>query len=100
MLKTLWKKSFLFRRKNNETKQNIELVLSRYGIRPKRYRYTDLKRITRFFSEKLGEGGYGMVFKGELTDGRLVAVKLLHNSRGDGEEFVNEVVVRFDLKLN
>jgi hypothetical protein len=29
-----------------------------------------------------------------------VAVKLLHNSRGDGEEFVNEVVVRFDLKLN
>ncbi|RCV24532.1 hypothetical protein SETIT_5G092500v2 [Setaria italica] len=92
VLKPLWKKLFLFRRKNRETKENIELILSRYGITPKRYRYTDLKRITRSFSEKLGEGGYGMVFKGALKDGRLVAVKLLHNSRGDGEEFVNEVV--------
>lgn len=91
VLKPLWKKSFLVQRKSCETKENIELILSRYGIRPKRYRYTDLKRITSSFSEKLG-GGYGMVFKGVLTDGRLVAVKLLHNSRGDGEEFVNEVV--------
>ncbi|CAO2180805.1 unnamed protein product [Urochloa humidicola] len=92
VLKPLWKKSFLFRGKNRETRENIELTLSRYGIRPKRYRYTDLRRITRSFSEKLGGGGYGMVFKGALRDGRLVAVKLLHNSRGDGEEFVNEVV--------
>lgn len=92
VLKPLWKKSFLFQRKNREAEANIELVLSRYGIRPKRYRYTELKRITRSFSENLGEGGYGMVFKGELSDGRLVAVKLLHNSRSDGEEFVNEVV--------
>ncbi|CAO2198858.1 unnamed protein product [Urochloa humidicola] len=92
VLKPLWKKPFLFRGKNRETKENIEFILSRYGIRPKRYRYTDLKRITRSFSEKLGEGGYGMVFKGALRDGRLVAVKLLRNSRGDGEEFVNEVV--------
>ncbi|WVZ72141.1 hypothetical protein U9M48_020650 [Paspalum notatum var. saurae] len=92
VLKPLWKKSFLFQRKNRETKENIELILSRYGIRPKRYKYAELKRITRSFSEKLGEGGYGMVFKGALKDGRLVAVKLLHNSRGDGEEFVNEVV--------
>jgi len=92
MLKPLWKKSFLFQRKNREAEANIELMLSRYGIRPKRYRYTELKRITRSFSEKLGEGGYGMVFKDNLSDGRLVAVKLLHNSRSDGEELVNEVV--------
>ena len=92
VLKPLWTKLSLVQRKNCETKANIELILSRYGIRPKRYRYADLKRITRSFSEKLGEGGYGMVFKGELKDGRPVAVKLLHNSRGDGEEFVNEVV--------
>ncbi|XP_002457414.2 rust resistance kinase Lr10 [Sorghum bicolor] len=92
VLKPLWKKSFLFQRKNHEAEANIELILSRYGIRPKRYRYSELKRITRSFSENLGEGGYGMVFKGELSDGCLVAVKLLHNSRSDGEEFVNEVV--------
>ncbi|PUZ57917.1 hypothetical protein GQ55_5G467900 [Panicum hallii var. hallii] len=92
VLKPLWIKSSLVQRKDCETKENIELILSRYGIRPKRYRYTDLKRITRSFSEKLGEGGYGMVFKGELRDGHPVAVKLLHNLRGDGEEFANEVV--------
>jgi serine/threonine protein kinase len=33
-----------------------------------------------------------MVFEGKLDDGRLVAVKLLHGSKGDGEEFVNEVM--------
>ncbi|KAL6626689.1 hypothetical protein ACP70R_030415 [Stipagrostis hirtigluma subsp. patula] len=92
VLKLLWKKSSTLQRNNRETKENIELILSRYGIRPKRYKYTELKRITRSFSEKLGEGGYGMVFKGTLRDGRLVAIKLLHNSRGDGEEFINEVV--------
>ncbi|KAL6847858.1 hypothetical protein ACP4OV_021986 [Aristida adscensionis] len=102
VLKRLWHKSFIYQRKNCATKENIELVLlSRYGIRPKIYKYTELKKITRSFSEKqitrsfsekLGEGGYGMVFKGTLRDGRLVAVKLLHNSRGDGEEFISEVV--------
>ena len=92
VLKPLWTKLSLVQRENCEIKENIELILSKYGIRPKRYRYTDLKRITRSFSEKLGEGGYGMVFKGELRDGRPVAVKLLHNSRGDGEEFANEVL--------
>uniref|UniRef100_A0A0D9UWI6 Protein kinase domain-containing protein n=1 Tax=Leersia perrieri TaxID=77586 RepID=A0A0D9UWI6_9ORYZ len=40
--------------------------------------------------EKLGEGGYGMVFKGSLLDGRMVAVKLLKGSKGNGEEFLNE----------
>ncbi|URD94845.1 STYKc [Musa troglodytarum] len=45
--------------------------------------------MTKSFRNKLGQGGYGLVFKGTLRD--LVAVKLLSESRGNGEEFINEV---------
>ncbi|KAK7275278.1 hypothetical protein RIF29_16389 [Crotalaria pallida] len=47
--------------------------------------------MTNSFAEKLGQGGYGGVFKGKLHDERLVAVKLLNKSKGNGEEFMNEV---------
>lgn len=47
--------------------------------------------MTNSFHHKLGEGGFGSVFKGNFTDGHTVAVKLLNNTRGDGEEFLNEV---------
>ncbi|XP_043710079.1 LEAF RUST 10 DISEASE-RESISTANCE LOCUS RECEPTOR-LIKE PROTEIN KINASE-like 2.4 [Telopea speciosissima] len=47
--------------------------------------------MTNSFKEKLGQGGYGGVFKGKLPDGRLVAVKVLNGSIGNGEEFINEV---------
>ncbi|XP_059669378.1 rust resistance kinase Lr10-like [Cornus florida] len=47
--------------------------------------------ITNQFEEKLGQGGYGTVFKGKLSNEILVAVKLLDNSTGKGEDFINEV---------
>lgn len=34
---------------------------------------------------------HGTVYKGKLPDGPLVAVKILNESTGDGEEFINEV---------
>ncbi|RWR72233.1 LEAF RUST 10 DISEASE-RESISTANCE LOCUS RECEPTOR-LIKE PROTEIN KINASE-like protein 2.1 [Cinnamomum micranthum f. kanehirae] len=72
--------------------KNVEAFLQSYGsLVPKRYRYLELKKITNSFKDKLGEGGYGGVFKGKLKDGRLVAVKVLNNSKGNGEEFINEV---------
>ncbi|XP_042504801.1 LEAF RUST 10 DISEASE-RESISTANCE LOCUS RECEPTOR-LIKE PROTEIN KINASE-like 2.4 [Macadamia integrifolia] len=72
--------------------QNVEAVLRNYGSpTPKRYSYSDIKKMTNSFTEKLGQGGYGGVFKGKLPDGRLVAVKVLNASKGNGEEFMNEV---------
>ena len=38
-----------------------------------------------------GEGGYGIVYKGKLSDEIFVAVKILNHSQGNGEEFINEV---------
>ncbi|KAI9387093.1 hypothetical protein POPTR_010G121350v4 [Populus trichocarpa] len=72
--------------------QSMEAFLRNYGtLAPKRYSYSELKKMTKNFKEKLGQGGYGSVFKGNLLDGRLVAVKVLKKSKSNGEEFVNEV---------
>ncbi|CAM0149399.1 unnamed protein product [Urochloa decumbens] len=76
---------------NNE--RNIEALISSNGsLAPKRYKYSEATKITSLMNNKLGEGGYGAVFKGRLHDGRLVAVKFLHDSKAKGEEFVNEVM--------
>ncbi|XP_018677517.2 rust resistance kinase Lr10 isoform X2 [Musa acuminata AAA Group] len=52
---------------------------------------TRVKRMTKRFKDKLGQGGYGSVYKGELPNGIPVAVKMLEKSKGEGEEFINEV---------
>ncbi|XP_075495012.1 LEAF RUST 10 DISEASE-RESISTANCE LOCUS RECEPTOR-LIKE PROTEIN KINASE-like 2.3 isoform X2 [Primulina tabacum] len=70
----------------------VELFLKNHGdLAPKRYKYSQLKKITNSFAENLGKGGFGSVYKGKLEDGRLVAVKILSGSKGNGEDFINEV---------
>lgn len=59
---------------------------------PNRYSYTDIIALTSNFSDKLGQGGFGFVFKGRLSWNRLIAIKMLANSKNNtGEEFINEV---------
>ncbi|KAL6627550.1 hypothetical protein ACP70R_031276 [Stipagrostis hirtigluma subsp. patula] len=59
---------------------------------PTRYAYTDIIAITSHFREKLGQGGYGSVYKGVLLPGDVhVAVKMLGSSNCNGEDFINEV---------
>ncbi|CAO2174537.1 unnamed protein product [Urochloa humidicola] len=82
-----------FNGKYRHNESNIEEILKGCdSLVPKRYKYSELKKITGSFKDKLGEGAYGSVFKGNLEDGRKVAVKLLKGSKGNGEEFLNEVV--------
>ncbi|KAH0668644.1 hypothetical protein KY289_023137 [Solanum tuberosum] len=75
-----------------EDHQNIEAFLKNYGsYAPKRYNYSEVKRMTSCFKNKLGQGGYGSVYKGTLQNGSHVAVKVLNGLKGNGEEFINEV---------
>ncbi|KAF3438586.1 hypothetical protein FNV43_RR21349 [Rhamnella rubrinervis] len=70
----------------------VESFIRGFGLlQLKRYRFSDIKKMTLSFQEKLGQGGYGGVYKGKLLDGRLVAVKVLNTIKGNGEEFINEV---------
>ncbi|TVU22032.1 hypothetical protein EJB05_31708, partial [Eragrostis curvula] len=70
-----------------------EQVLRKCGsLAPRRFKYSELKKITKSFKENLGQGGFGVVFRGCLHDGRMVAVKLLKGSNSNREDFLNEVV--------
>ncbi|KAJ8773781.1 hypothetical protein K2173_006431 [Erythroxylum novogranatense] len=58
------------------------------------YDLNTISAATNNFSlaNKIGQGGFGSVYKGQLPDGQQVAVKRLSkNSRQGMEEFVNEV---------
>ncbi|CAJ2670175.1 unnamed protein product [Trifolium pratense] len=60
------------------------------------YNFEKLAIATNNFHEsnKLGQGGFGPVYKGILQDGKEIAVKRLSVSSGQGlKEFMNEVVV-------
>uniref|UniRef100_A0A8R7P8P8 Protein kinase domain-containing protein n=1 Tax=Triticum urartu TaxID=4572 RepID=A0A8R7P8P8_TRIUA len=55
------------------------------------FRYLDLQHATKNFSEKLGAGGFGSVFKGFLNDSCAIAVKRLDGSRQGEKQFRAEV---------
>ncbi|XP_058071831.1 probable LRR receptor-like serine/threonine-protein kinase At1g56130 [Magnolia sinica] len=66
----------------------------RMGPRPITFSYRELKTATKDFSpaNKLGQGGFGPVFKGTLLDGRIVAVKQLSvTSRQGKSQFLAEI---------
>ncbi|XP_022641458.1 LEAF RUST 10 DISEASE-RESISTANCE LOCUS RECEPTOR-LIKE PROTEIN KINASE-like 2.1 isoform X2 [Vigna radiata var. radiata] len=83
--------SLLFRR-DNPTHHVIQKILKEHGPLPiTRHNYSEIKKMTNSFKNKLGQGGFGTVYKGKLHDGRVVAVKILAESKGNGEDFINEV---------
>lgn len=62
-------------------------------IGPKRFSFSEIKNATNDFNDKIGRGGFGDVYKGKLSDGRVVAVKCLKNVKGGDAEFWAEVTI-------
>ncbi|KAG9444332.1 hypothetical protein H6P81_015672 [Aristolochia fimbriata] len=86
------KKLFFFwnRRMKEARAMSLERAIGPVGLQ--RYKYSEIKRITRTFLEVLGRGGFSTVYKGRLQDGSLVAIKI-PSSVGGEEEFISEVTI-------
>ncbi|KAG2689611.1 hypothetical protein I3760_09G146700 [Carya illinoinensis] len=73
---------------------NNEEELLGIGPRPNTFSYAELRSATDEFIpfNKLGEGGFGPVYKGTLSDGRVVAVKQLSVASHQGRsQFIAEI---------
>lgn len=60
---------------------------------PIRFTYKDLQTATDNFSQKLGQGGFGSVYRGVLPDGTRLAVKKLEGIGQGKKEFRAEVSI-------
>ncbi|CAO2175957.1 unnamed protein product [Urochloa humidicola] len=96
---------FLYRRKVNRKKpppDNYSSIDEDIGyVEPEQLNLAVLRAATNNFSEenKLGEGGFGDVFKGTLHNGEEIAVKRLSQESSQGfQELKNELVLAAKLK--
>ncbi|KAF7851657.1 hypothetical protein BT93_L3313 [Corymbia citriodora subsp. variegata] len=84
---------YLFRRRKMARMIEDQEFLG-IDTRPYTFGYAELKAATDDFNpnNKLGEGGFGPVFKGTLNDGRVIAVKQLSVSSHQGKnQFLAEI---------
>jgi serine/threonine protein kinase len=79
----------IWRRKGKWFTSTIENPQGGIGIIA--FRHIDLQRATRNFSERLGGGSFGSVFKGCLGDSVTLAVKRLDGARQGEKQFRAEV---------
>ncbi|KAH0924426.1 hypothetical protein HID58_024444 [Brassica napus] len=81
------------KRRTTSEERNLEEDISTDSMR---FDFTMLQEATSHFSveNKLGEGGFGAVYKGVLSDGQEIAVKRLSENAQQGEiEFKNEFLL-------
>ncbi|RID59564.1 hypothetical protein BRARA_F02785 [Brassica rapa] len=79
----------LIKRRKKKSRQNNSVAM--FKVLLKHYTYAEVRKITKSFSNTIGKGGFGTVYGGNLCNGPKVAVKVLKDSMGNGEDFINEV---------
>lgn len=88
VLGILWRKGFLGGKEAADRElRGLDLQTGLFTLR-------QIKAATKNFdpANKLGEGGFGSVYKGHLSDGTIIAVKQLSSKSKQGtHEFVNEI---------
>ncbi|KAL3647163.1 hypothetical protein CASFOL_008131 [Castilleja foliolosa] len=72
------------KRRTIRSSKTVEGTLVAFG-------YKDLQSATKNFSDKLGGGGFGSVFKGVLPDSTIIAVKRLESINQGEKQFRTEV---------
>ncbi|RVW99958.1 putative receptor protein kinase ZmPK1 [Vitis vinifera] len=80
---------FLMKAQQNTSTDPPGYILAATGFR--KFTYTELKKATRGFSEEIGRGGGGVVYKGVLSDHRVAAIKQLSGANQGESEFLAEV---------
>ncbi|XP_077251094.1 putative LRR receptor-like serine/threonine-protein kinase At1g07650 [Tasmannia lanceolata] len=88
ILSVLWRKGCLRSKvKRDQDLRGLDLQTGSFTLR-------QIKAATNNFdiSNKIGEGGFGPVYKGLLSDGTIIAVKQLSPKSSQGKhEFINEI---------
>ncbi|XP_073144725.1 protein kinase STUNTED-like isoform X2 [Henckelia pumila] len=81
--------------KRQELPKDLELVLEKNSPRCQVYSYDALKIATSEFSSGnlIGKGGCNSVYKGILSEGKPVAVKILRSSKEAWKDFILEVEI-------
>ncbi|CAI9087731.1 OLC1v1021879C1 [Oldenlandia corymbosa var. corymbosa] len=85
----------MVKRKSSTTKQKGVSSI-RSNAESLKYNFSQVQACTNNFGveNKIGEGGFGPVYKGTLPNGQMIAVKRLSRSSKQGsEEFINEIAV-------
>lgn len=77
---------------HDHTSEEDNFLESLSGM-PIRFSYKDLQTATDNFSVKLGQGGFGSVYRGALPDGTQLAVKKLEGIGQGKKEFRAEVSI-------
>ncbi|KAL1565515.1 rust resistance kinase Lr10-like [Salvia divinorum] len=81
-----------WRRRHLAMDETIEEFLQgQNNLTPIKYTYSEIKKMTNNFKQRLGEGAYGTVYKGKLRSGPYVAVKIMGQSMPSEQEFISEV---------
>ncbi|KAM3758157.1 hypothetical protein ACB098_01G021600 [Castanea mollissima] len=81
----------LIKTRKNSSADKEGYVLATTGFRY--FTYAELKKATKGFTEEIGRGAGGIVYKGVLSDSRVAAIKHLNEANQVEGEFLAEVSI-------